>query len=207
MAKRLVIAIDCDDVLVSTGSSQIAFYNEKYGATVGEKEFYESATMDVWGTDDDQVAIDRIAEHTLSDDFASVSPSEDTVKAIHRLAKKHELHLVTGRPSVVEGATMRLLATYFKDCFTSVEHTNYYTYSWNKDAKKRSKAEVCRALGADLFIDDYIGHVRDVANSGVCEVILFGDYGWSVIGEGDRKAVRCSDWQQVEREVDRLANR
>lgn len=207
MTRRLVIAIDCDDVLVPTGVSQIAFYNNKYNATVGEKEFYESATMDVWGTDDDQLAIDRVAEHTLSDDFADVPPMEDAVDAIHRLSKQHELHLVTGRPSVIEAATMRLLNRYFKDCFTSVEHTNYYTYSWNKDAKKRSKAEVCRSLGADLFIDDYIVHVRDVIDSGVCEVILFGDYEWSVLGEKDKRVARCSNWKQTEEEINHFANR
>ncbi len=202
--KRLVIAIDCDDVLVPTGPTQIAFYNNKYKARVTEKEFYESATEDIWGTDDDQIAIDRVAEHTLSDEFANTPPSSEAVAAIHRLAQLHDLHIVTGRPATIEHATERLIDRYFKGCFKTVKHTNYYTYSWDK-AEKRSKAEVCQELGADIFIDDYIGHIRDVAKTGACEVMLFGEYGWSNIAEGENSIRRYPDWDSVEVEIERLA--
>ncbi len=202
--KRLVIAIDCDDVLVPTGPTQIAFYNNKYNAKVQEKDFYSSANVDMWGTNDNQVAIDRVAEHTLSEEFANIPPTLGAVDAIRRLAELHDLHIVTGRPVTIEQATMRLVGTYFSGCFKTVQHTNYYTYSWDK-TQKRSKAEVCRELGADIFIDDYIGHIQDVRRAGVCDTILFGDYGWSPLGQGDGDIVRCLDWGLVEKEINRLA--
>ncbi len=206
MKRCLKIAIDCDDVLVPTGSGQIAFYNRTYNAMVTEKEFYDTATIDIWGTDDDQVAIDRVAEHTLSDDFANTLPMPEAVEAIHRLARDHELHLVTGRPSTIEHATKRLLDRHFSGCFTTVQHTNYYTYSWDK-AKKRSKAEVCQEVGADLFIDDYIGHIRDVSQAGVCDVILFGNYGWSKLNDSEQSITRCLNWRAVEKEIEAYAHR
>ncbi len=38
--KRLVIAIDCDDVLVDTAQDLLQFYNQKYGTSLDETNFY-----------------------------------------------------------------------------------------------------------------------------------------------------------------------
>jgi len=47
--RRLIIAVDCDDVLVPTARHIIDDYNERFGTQVGFEHFYDmtDATLDV----------------------------------------------------------------------------------------------------------------------------------------------------------------
>jgi FMN phosphatase YigB (HAD superfamily) len=198
--RRLVIAIDCDDVLVSTGEMTIAAYNRKYGTKLTPEFYYDKATLATWGTDDDSLAIERVMEYERSPEYALIRPVQETVDVVNRLAALHELHLVTGRPDHLEEVTLGMLERYFSGCFTSVEHTNFY------NEKKRTKGEVCKLLGADILIDDHIGHGESVLVNGMKEVIIFGDYPWNRHQALSAGMVRCFDWLGVEREINRIAN-
>ncbi len=203
--KKLIIAIDFDDVIVLTGNRQVEYYNETYRQSVHPRHFYSTATTETWGTDDDQLVIDRIAKHTMSEEFAQTPPTEESIQAIHHLAQYHELHIVTGRPQSIEGATLATIDKYFKGCFKTVEHTNMYTPS-TLDLVRRAKGDVCKDLQVDIFIDDHVGHCRSVQEAGISEIIVFGDYDWNrheSLGPG---MIRCVDWSAVLKEVERVSD-
>ena len=206
LKRRLIIAIDCDDVIVATAEGVIKNYNQQYHTHLGLSDMYTPATLDVWGTDSDDVAIERVNDYIRSDTYAQQIPSKDTVGAINQLAKQHELHLVTGRPDFLEMVTKTMLETYFPGCFQSVEHTNFIVAS-TSTAKKRTKGEVCAQIGADVLIDDHIIHGESVMEAGLQEVIVFGDYPWNQREQLPAGMVRCADWQATVREIEKIANK
>lgn len=199
MSKRLVIAVDCDDVLMPTAERIVTAYNRDYGTHLQLEHFYSPATLDTWGTDNDQVAIERVGRFLRSSEFAGLEPYPEAILAIQKFAANHELHLVTGRPDYLEPVTRKTLDQYFPGCFMSVEHTSYY-----EGKNKRSKGEVCAKLNADVLVDDHIAHGMSVLESGLQAVIVFGQYAWNQ-GNILPGMTRCADWLFVESEIDRIA--
>ncbi len=200
--KRLVIAIDCDDVLVDTTHDLIQFYNKKYNTELNETDIYTDVPSERFKVGTLREAIERFNERLMMEEYYAIAPSQHTIDAVKRLAAHHELHLVTGRQERLEEATMAMVSTYFPGCFASVEHTNYITA--DKHAKKRAKGEVCRAIGADVMIDDYIEHVRNVVEAGIPHAIVFGDFDWGKRGPLPKNTVRCATWHDVEVEIERI---
>ena len=201
---RLVIAFDCDDVLLPAASAIINNYNDRFGTRLELRHFYNHDDLRPWGVDTYDEAIGRVFEFLRSDEHTRIIPTPDTVKAISRLAKIHELHVVTGRPSFLQTATKAAIDTYFPNCFKSIEHTNYITLSTDTETK-RTKSEVCRLLGVDVLIDDHVAHAEDAISAGV-GAIVFGSYPWN-LQPLPCGVVRCEDWDDVEREVARCAVR
>ena len=69
-----------------------------------------------------------------------------------------------------------------------------------------SKGDVCRALRADVLIDDNFRHLVSARDCGVGGLLWFGDYPWQTEDLGDMPTVRCRDWREVEAEIERIAS-
>lgn len=205
--KRLVIAIDCDDVLTDTLPQVVKDYNKTYGTRLSLEHMYRdvSEVVEMFGVSSEQEAIQRLhAIYRRQGYYEALQPIDGAVEAVKELTKKHELHVVTGRQSFLESATRHTLDTYFPNMFKSVEHTNYYKDDTEKDAVHRSKAEVCQQLGVDILVDDHITHCVDVLNAGVKQVILFGNFPWNTQDTLVAGMARCANWKEVLGEVERI---
>lgn len=196
--RRLIIAVDCDDVLLPTAPAIIEAYNDTYGTSLDLTDFY-SKDPKKWDVVDIREASDRVGMFLLSDN-ADIAPEDSTIQAIQDLSRNHELHLVTGRNQSLEGLTVDMINRYFAGCFTSIELTNFYD-----DNRRRTKGEVCQELNADILVDDHIEHINSVLESGLKEVIVFGDYPWNQVETLPAGAKRCRDWQEVSGEIERIA--
>ena len=90
---RLVIAIDCDEVIVETVGPILRHYNKQYGADLPaplEPKHYYNGTPYDWGVaNDPQEGARRVEAYTQSDEFAALAPEEKAVAAIRRLAAQH----------------------------------------------------------------------------------------------------------------------
>lgn len=200
--RRLVIAIDCDDVLVPSAQDVITAYNNQFGTDLTLTDWYKPVTYSQWGTSEEGVAIARVHEYMRSFEHAQLIPDPKAVMAVRELVKHHELHLVTGRPEYMEATTMKMLGIYFPGYFQSIEHTNFHAVG---DKKSRTKGEVCAQIGANILIDDHIVHGESVIEAGVQRVMVFGDYPWNRREALPRGMVRCYDWKSVLREIDEFA--
>lgn len=201
--RRLTIAIDCDDVLIPTAQSIVSNYNDRFGTKLGLEHMYTPIALDIWGTKSGDEAIERVNEFLRSEKHAAISPFTDAITAIRRLARVHNLHLVTGRASFLQEVTKRTLDAHFPDCFQGIEHTNYITTSTDLSVK-RTKGQVCKEIGADLLVDDHIAHGHDVVEAGLGQVIIFGNYPWNQ-GDLPKGMVRCEDWNAVQKEITQYA--
>lgn len=199
---KLVIAIDCDDVLLPSVPAIVAHYNATYGTEATNDDFYNEDPA-IWGVGDSEQKYGRIREYLRSKEFAEAArPFTEAIHAVRTLARNHELHLVTGRSQTVDMATDAMLDAYFKDLFVSVEHVGPVQLA-DGTYTKRTKGEVCNAIGADALIDDNLHHARNVLDAGINHVILFGDYGWNK-GEDIEGVVRCRNWGEVMKRIEEL---
>lgn len=194
MTKKLVVAIDCDDVLLASTARIVEQYDTLYNTHV-ELEFAHTSAHSGWCADKNTIRR-RILDIQASAEYALTPPFEDAVVAVRRLTAVHELHLVTARPETVMSVTHAMIETYFGDCFTGVEHVGL----------DGSKGEVCRRIGADVLVDDNLKHLVDAASYGVIHGLWFGEYPWQQNDSSDI-AIRCADWAAVEKEIAYIAKR
>ena len=192
--KRLVIAVDCDDVLVSTAPYFVDTYNNTYG-TSGTLEYAHSPDPSVWGASE-EVIVERWFGMTRTDGYKGLSPDPDEVKVLRNLAKIHELHLVTARKEEEREFTQTMLDKHLDGVFTSMKFVGW----------EGSKDDVCQALRADVLIDDNFRHLVSAHDCGVGGLLWFGDYPWQTEDLGDMPTVRCRDWCEVEAEIERIAS-
>lgn len=200
--ERLVWAIDCDDVVVPTAEVIINAYNERHGTSV-ELQHYYADFDEIWGVSSRTEGVGRIWDLVREGILDSVVPTEDTINALMRLASVDELHMVTGRQSFLEEMTHRMINTYLPGVFQTVEHTNYFSKE-GSGFVSRSKGEVCSKIGADVLIDDHIAHGVSVLESGLEEVIVWGDYPWNRTRELPSGMMRCVMWEEVFLERERI---
>ncbi len=187
--KKRIIAIDCDDVIVETAPAILDFYNRNYNTVIELENFY-SQDLTLWGAADPQTAIDRVDQFLRTDEYQRLAPFQEAVEVITELATYHELHIVTGRGDFLAKPTEDMLDKYFPGIFQSIEYTNFF------GTQPRSKADVCKQLGADLLIDDHLHHATVVAATGV-EVYLFGNYPWNATDQLPALVTRVADWHAV----------
>lgn len=187
--KKRVIAVDFDDVVVETGPLIVKHYNETYGTKVPLTALY-SQDVSLWGADSLQTVLRRIDAFEMSEDYLTQTRLLSNPYTLRSLARSHELHIVTGRPSHMQTVTASAIRLYVPDIF----HEVHYTGIFGKNP--RTKSDVCLAIGADLLIDDHIAHAHDVTRFGI-DVLLFGDYPWNRHDDIPPRTRRVRDWDEV----------
>lgn len=193
--KRLVIAVDCDDVLLPSQEQIIRLYNTRYSTNVPVEAAYTAANG-AWQADAATIA-ERIYDIQLSEEYGEVAPFADAIEVCHRLAEQHELHLVTARPGRLMTLTIAMLERYFEGVFREIEHVGL----------GGNKGDICRNLNADVLVDDSATHLETAAQCGISHLLWFGDYPWQSGGVKNGIAITCChDWHEVEQVVDRLAS-
>ncbi len=194
--RRLVIAIDCDDVLVPTTPFFVDAYNNQYGTNVQLNQAH-SENFDAWQADSLLVE-ERIAGFMDTDEYRLLSPSQDAVRVMKHLAKDHELHVVTARREHEREFTRQMIDSELAGVFTSMEFVGFVG----------SKGQVCKRIGADVLIDDRLQHLEDAMKFGMPKdkVILFGDYPWSINDPDSLVGImRCGNWDEVKAAIDDIA--
>lgn len=194
--RKLVVAIDCDDVLVRGTGQLLSIYNRTYGTQVKIEDAH-TANLPDWGAPN-EIVHQRFDQIQLSSEYAEVAPDSLTIEVVRRLARKFELHVVTARPEAVMSVTEKMIETYFSGCFTSVIHLG----------KDGDKGITCNTLRADVIVDDNIRHIVRAYECGVMYRLWFGDYVWQrdTVSQDDFTA-RCKTWKEVEHELAIIAAR
>jgi len=190
--RKLIIAVDCDDVLVRTTPFFVDAYNRKYGTKVTLAGAHEGD--EIWETD--RATLDgRFAALMNTDEYRTLAPSTEEVAVLTALAKDHELHVITARRPHERAFTQLTLDTYLPGVFTSLELVGF----------TGSKGGVTEKLNADVLIDDNVRHLQDAIQHGLPAegALLFGDYPWNA--DVKDEMIRCHTWDEVKTEIDRLA--
>lgn len=190
-ARKLTIAVDCDDVLLPSLMLIVDLYNQRYGTRVPYESAYDPYETE-WGAEPEEIGR-RIYEIQLSEGYTHAAPFTDAVEVCRRLSGQHELHLVTARDESLTELTGAMLAQYFDGVFREVELVGL----------GGNKGDICRNLRADVLIDDNAAHLLTAEQCGVPNLLFFGNYPWQTDAPGG--VVRCRDWYEVEVEIERIA--
>lgn len=194
--RRLVIAVDCDDVLVQTTPFFVEAYNSKYGTDVQLIDAH-TESYDIWNADRPLLE-ERLAELMNTDSYKLLAPIKSAVKVLKALAKEHDLHVVTARREHERDFTQAMLDSELAGVFTSMDFVGF----------TGSKGEVCRRIGADVLIDDNSRHLHDAIKNGLPSngAFLFGDYAWNVSDKQGTGLKRLTTWDEVKEAIDKIAN-
>lgn len=192
----MIIAIDCDDVLIETTEYIVDVYNQQYDTSVALDKSHDQ-NNEQWRVPDGTLLIQRFNEIQSTEAYARLVPMPEALRVVKQLARDHELHLVTARDGSIEAITEAMLDEYLPGCFTSMEHVG----------RDRSKGEVCQLLKADILIDDSIRNLLSALEYGLPAggALHFGEYAWNRVEPLPEGVVTCFDWEAVEREVERIA--
>ncbi len=194
--RRLLIAVDCDDVLVPTTPYFVRAYNDLYGTKAGLKDAHTPDPA-VWGAQEEEIRRRRY-ELTENDEYKMLAPSDADVEVLRRLASVHELHLVTARKGEERQFTQQMLNRKLSGVFKAMDFVGW----------KGSKGEICRKVKADILIDDNGAHLLDALACGMApgSAILYGEYPWNEEYRLKDGVVFCRDWLEVERRIEQIAH-
>ena len=187
------IAVDIDEVVAKYVDCYCEYHNELGGnLRYGDwKVFSFSHTLGISLEESYEVRQNFLE----SDCFDRMGLIEGAKDGINSLAEKYEVVFITARPKDYELKTLNFLKKYFPD-------RNFQVIFTGDCIEYKSKQEICAELGIGLIIED--GAVsQEYAEAGM-NVVLF-DKAWNQDVEHE-KVVRCYNWNEILREVNRLEN-
>jgi uncharacterized HAD superfamily protein len=172
MKKKSVLGFDFDDVLMDFYSSFCDFHNQEYGTSLAKKDVYTFYIEDILKCNTDE-AMKRVWDFYHSSIHDNADPIKDALETIKYLSQKHDLHIITARPDSVRKVTKLWLDKHFPETFKEIHFTNHF---FGKE-EKTTKAQICRRLGIEVFVDDVPHHAEDVAN--VAKQVLLFNAPWN----------------------------
>lgn len=188
---RPILAVDIDEVLVPYTEGLVMYHNKKYGTKLRFEEVVHHNFGEFWGVSHEEYL--RRAWQYIIDNHEVAVPLDGAKEAISKLAKRYDLHLITFRSPPLKPATLLWLQKHFDGYFSEP------VFLGNKEgagAHRRTKAEVCQAIGASYLIDDHLSPVIEAAGCGV-KGILFGDYPWNQAKQLPPNVRHAKDWPSV----------
>jgi uncharacterized HAD superfamily protein len=144
MVRRLVIAVDVDDVLAANAQGFAEFSNERWGTHL-KPEDYSEHWGELWQTD--QAESERRAQEFITSGAMGRYRHDATaVEVLRRLKERFELVVVTSRRLVVEKETTAWLDQYFAGVFAEVHYAGIWDKFWH-NRHTATKAELCGKWG------------------------------------------------------------
>ena len=134
--RKLIIAVDCDDVLGQTSPFFVSAYNRTYGTEV---TLDGAHTLDARWKADRETFEARLAALMEMDEYKALSPGKEEAEILKAMAKDHELHVITARRPHERELTQAMLDTYTPSVFQSLELVGF----------TGSKGEVTERIYAD----------------------------------------------------------
>ena len=170
------IGIDLDGVIVDTVSHVSRELTRHLG-------FYISPD-DVANRYGEIEGVDEVFIQNGSEMLCCMAPFDDTVRVINELANNHEVYFISARYMIHYPATIEWLA---KHCLPT-ENVLF--------TEGQSKADICKELGIEVFIEHSIRNAIQLAQAGIQVILYESEYNRDV---ADERFHRCASWAEVER--------
>lgn len=188
------IAVDVDDVLTHTGTEYIKYHNKKYGTKLQLWQFYDYDYLKPYGHDRHE-ASKRILDY-IENKALEIEPVEGARGVLEKLKKNHELIVITGRAKSIMVKTKEWIGHYYPDIFSQIVCTDVHQLNGGKD-----KGEICKELGVNLLIDDYLKYAMECANVGIRVLLL--KQPWNINEQINNDLItRVDNWDEIERQIE-----
>lgn len=190
-----IIAVDIDDVLAAHADAFVAYSNQRWGTRLTVDD-YDEHWAKVWHVDMDELASRADAYHSsgMIGTYRNI-PQAETV--LRKLKERFRLYVVTSRRRQVQRETLDWIDRYYAGLFDDVVFAGFFDGALHMDLLLRTKAGICRQIGAGYLIDDQLKHCTAAAADGM-NALLFGDYAWNKAAVLPDRMTRCENWEQVD---------
>lgn len=182
--------MDFDEVTADFISYFLYFHNLMYKTEMKKGEVSSYFLYEAFDIDKKEMGI-RLAEFRSLKLLERIEPSEGAVEGIKKLLEMgYSPHFVTARPETLKEETINWLKKYFKD----MEFPVYFTHR-EAGMPSLKKSEICKSIGAEILIDDYIENALDCAENGI-KVFLM-DAPWNQTGSLPANVIRVKSWKEL----------
>jgi uncharacterized HAD superfamily protein len=186
-----VLAVDFDDVVAGFNLAFSQWHNTHHGTAVTYEDIYSYDMAHMYGTDQ-HTANKRVFDfcHHHHD---AVEPLHGAIAHLRLLRKRYTLIMVTSRCESIEEITHQWMERHTPHLFYDTHFTNGFATHFPE--RKRSKLEVCEAIGAVALIDDAVSHANEVS-AGLGISVFLPDRPWNQEGVWD-SVTRVYSWEQI----------
>ena len=164
----MTIGIDLDDVLLDFNNGFLAYNKDAYGICKTRNDIYTYDIEKVWDCSREEI-MKRVFDFYKTEAHARIPTVPGSSEAIRELAKNHTLHIVTSRHNSIADITRSWIERHFPGLFKEIHFSNGFS---TDEGKKRGKADICRELGIEYFIDDALENARPIAAAGIPVLLL-----------------------------------
>jgi uncharacterized HAD superfamily protein len=192
------IAVDLDDVLIPFASTVLEYYNALNGTNHKLEEFDNYTWKKISdGTVEGETKLMYSVLDSL--EYSKISSQKGAEEAIGKLHQYHDLYVVSARPTEMEDISKKTISRLFKDKFNKIILVNDCPISVGE---RKTKADVCSKLEAQVLIEDSERHAIGVASVGI-QVLLY-DKPWNQ-KVSHPNITRIYSWQDALREISSLS--
>lgn len=188
---KKVVALDLDDLIYPFVPPLVPFLSKELNRELCLEDFHTFTFDEVLGCQPGE------AFYMVNRFFFSLkehpSPIEGAIESIKELSEHFTLVIVTSRDESLRDMTTTWLDQHFGTHLNDLQLCGTYD---PKNSNARTKAAVCREIGAIALVDDVPPNLESIASDGK-QGLLFGDFPWNrhaVLPDG---VVRVSDWNEV----------
>lgn len=189
--QKPVLTIDFDDVVVPFNLQFSIWHNEQYGTNVQYSDIYSYDMATIYGTDD--TTIKKRVMRFSHQYHHRLQPLEGVRAHLTILSERYRLVLVTSRCESIREITLGWKAEHVPGLFSEAHFGN--GFSLKHASRRRSKASMCREVGAVAHVDDAISHATDVAGDLGIPVFL-PDRPWNQQFVSE-PIIRVTDWEDI----------
>ncbi len=184
------LGVDFDDVLFGFVEGWCAFHALHYGTTTTREDIHTYYMEELYGISHEEMAT-RINHFHETSYHAAMKPIAGAFEALLALSDQWEPLIVTARPLARKHLTLELLARHAPSLLDSVHFCGSMA-----PGVRVSKADTCRELDIEVFIDDAAHNIEDVAP--VVRLALLLDAPWNRSYEPvHSNIVRVHTWAEV----------
>ena len=187
--KKIIIAIDVDEVSLDFMNPLLEYHNDKYGTSLKREDFKSFNLWETWGGTR-QEAVKKVYYFFNSPYSENIKPIKGSQESINILSKNKDLVIATSIPGYLHSRTIGMLSKYYSGMFKDF----YFTYQFDRNNGNRKK-NICLEKNVDFIIDDVIDNV--LACSSVVKKAFLFDSPWNQINNLPENVGRVHSWKEV----------
>ncbi|MFH1088754.1 MAG: hypothetical protein V1719_02835 [Patescibacteria group bacterium] len=189
------IAVDLDDVLASFIAEFLKWYNPQHNTNWQFEDVVDYHWPNFMHITVEQ-AIQDVHSFCLTAGFANLPVMSGAQEFVNKLAKEHELYIVTARQHVIEEITHNWLDKNFPGIFRGVLFANHYSMD---GSSPRTKGGLCKQAGCELIIDDDDRHLDALLAHNIKVVIM--DKPWNKSSILPANVLRAYSWGDIDETI------
>lgn len=183
------IGFDLDEVLLDFNNAFCSYHNRVYGTNLRRSDLIVFEYEKIINCSKEEV-IKRVVDFYTSPEHLNTKPMDGAVEVINKLKDDNTLIIITSKPEMLREETLKWINKYFPNSFKDVFFTNHF-YG---NGLRRSKGDVCKEVGVDMFIDDNLENLENVLSMGI-PALLF-DAPWNQYAS-KYPMTRVKSWNEI----------